>query len=163
MNWLKWVDIFYLILLGATLGLVLTLGVIVAPVIFNSNHYLNQQLLTHYQMGLLMTSIFLKGNYWLNTTAIAILLREGYAYKSFQRDKIILPSAATAVAMIFLFTLFYTKEIITLQAQGEEATASKTFQSLHDASELTFKLLALSLFLLLARRLYLGLKDRYLG
>ena len=155
----KWIDIAYLTLLGATLGLVLALGIIVAPVIFNANDYLGQEVLSHYQMGLLMTAIFLKANYWLNFTAIAILLREGYAYKSFDRDKIVVPSAATAVLMIFLFTLYYTNQIVSLQARGESIVEDSVFQNIHKASELDFKLLAVSLVLLLGRRLYLMLKG----
>ncbi len=155
----KWIDIGYLMLLGVTLGLVLTLGVVVAPVVFNANDYLGKELLDHYQMGLLMTAIFIKGNYLLNFTALAILLREGYAYKSFDRDKIVVPSAATAVLMIFLFTLYYTKQIVSLQAEGVSIVDDPTFVNIHRASELDFKLLALSLALLLGRRLYLMLKG----
>ena len=146
-------------LLGITLGMVLTLGVIVAPVIFNANDYLGAEVLSHYQMGLLMTAIFLKGNYLLNFTAIAIMLREGYAYKKFERDKIVVPAAGTAVLMIFLFTLYYTNQIVSLQAKGESIVSDPVFENIHKASELDFKLLALSLALLLGRRLYLMLKG----
>ncbi len=156
----KWIDIGYLMLLGVGLGLVLTLGAIVAPVIFHANDYLGSVLLSHYQMGLLMTAIFLKGNYFLNFLAGAILLREGYAYKSFDRDILVIPSAATALLMIFLFTLYYTKEIVALQALGAEVTQSETFLAMHKASELDFALLALSLALLLGRRLYLLHKGK---
>ena len=156
----RYIDVAYLMLLGITLGLVLTLGAIVAPTIFHADKFLGSEILNHYQMGLLMSAIFIKSNYILNFTAIAILLREGYAYKSFERDFIIIPSAATAVLMIFLFTLYYTKEILSLQAMGEEATSSDTFALVHKASELDFQLLALSLSLLLARRIYLILKGQ---
>ncbi|MRI58502.1 MAG: DUF4149 domain-containing protein [Epsilonproteobacteria bacterium] len=155
----RWIDIAYLMLLGATLGLVLSLGAIVAPVIFHANDYLDQELLSHYQMGLLMTAIFLKANYWLNFTAFVIILREGYAYKSFERDRIVVPSAATAVLMIFLFTLYYTNQIVSLQAKGQSVVEDPTFETIHKASEIDFGLLALSLVLLLGRRLYLITKG----
>ncbi len=158
-NVMKWIDIVYLMLLGITLGLVLTLGIIVAPVIFHADSYLGAKILDHYQMGLLMTAIFLKSNYFLNAMALIIILREAYDYKLFKRDKIILPSAATAVLMIFLFTLYYTKQIIAMQALGAAVTQSDTFQTIHKASELDFQLLALSLVLLLGRRLYLQCKG----
>lgn len=156
----KWIDIVYLMLLGITLGLVLTLGAVVAPVVFHANEYLHTPLLSHYQMGLLMSAIFVKSNYFLNFMALCIIVREGYAYKSFDRDKIVIPSAATAVLMIFLFTLYYTKQILAFQAAGESVVESATFQNVHKASELDFMLLALSLTLLLARRLYLVYKGR---
>ncbi len=156
----RYIDVAYLMLLGITLGLVLTLGAIVAPTIFHADKFLGSGILDHYQMGLLMSAIFIKSNYVLNFTAIAILLREGYAYKSFERDSIAIPSAATAVLMIFLFTLYYTKEILSLQAMGDEVTNSNTFASVHKASELDFQLLALSLALLLGRRLYLVMKVK---
>ncbi|BCD62407.1 hypothetical protein NitYY0826_C1283 [Nitratiruptor sp. YY08-26] len=155
----RWIDIVYMMILGIGLGLVLTLGALVAPVIFHANDYLGTSLLSHYQMGLLMTAIFLKSNYVLNFIAALIILREGYGYKSFERDKIIIPAAATAVLMIFLFTLYYTKEIVALQALGEQVTQSETFINIHKASELDFGLLALSLTLLLGRRLYLYCKG----
>ena len=138
----------------------LTLGIFVAPVIFHANDYLHANLLSHYQMGLLMSAIFVKSNYFLNFIALCIIVREGYAYKTFDRDKIVIPSAATAVLMIFLFTLYYTKQILAFQAAGESAVESVTFQNIHKASELDFMLLALSLTLLFVRRLYLIYKGR---
>ncbi|BCD68237.1 DUF4149 domain-containing protein [Nitratiruptor sp. YY09-18] len=155
----KWIDIVYLILLGVGLGYVLTVGVFVAPVVFHANDYIGTNLLNHYQMGLIMTAIFLKGNYFLNTLAIIIILREAYAYKIFDRDKIVVPAAGTAVLMIFLFTLYYTKQIVSMQALGESIVNDPVFQNAHKASELDFQLLALSLLLLLARRLYLCCKG----
>ncbi len=156
---LRWIDIVYMILLGVTLGLVLTLGGVVAPVVFHANDFLGANLLSHYQMGLLMTAIFLKGNYLLNFTAVAIILRESYDYKRFIRDRWIVPSAGTAVLMIFLFTLYYTKQIVSYQAKGASIVDDPTFQSIHKASELDFALLALSLILLMGRRLYLYYKG----
>ena len=156
---MKWIDIVYMMLLGITLGLVLSLGIVVAPVIFHADDYLGANILDHYQMGLLMTAVFLKSNYFLNFMAILIIVREAYDYKLFKRDKIILPSAATAVLMILLFTLYYTKQIVSMQAIGASIVQSETFQNIHKASELDFGLLALSLLLLLGRRLYLLCKG----
>lgn len=153
MRALKWIDIFYIALLGITLGAVLTLGAFVAPTIFKSEMYIGKEILTHYQEGLLMTTIFLKTNNLLNFTAIVILLREGYSYKLFQRDKIVLASALTAVFAIFMFTLVYTPDIVAYQAAGEEMTKSEIFDNIHKGSEIDFGLLAVSLLVLLVRRL----------
>ncbi|BAF70145.1 DUF4149 domain-containing protein [Nitratiruptor sp. SB155-2] len=156
---LRWIDITYMMLLGVTLGLVVTLGAFVAPVVFHANSYIGENLLNHFQMGLVMTAIFVKSNYLLNTTAIAIIVRESYDYKRFIRDRIVLPSAATAVLMIFLFTLYYTKQIVAFQAKGSSVINDPLFQSLHKASEIDFGLLGFSLLLLLGRRLYLQCKG----
>ncbi len=154
----KYIDIAYLLAIGATIGLVLGLGIIVAPVVFHADIYTGVEL-THYQMGLVMTEIFLRSNYWLNTVAIAIVLYEGYEFKSFRRDRLALPSAATAVLMIFLFTLYYTKAIVAYQRMGESVVNDPTFEALHKGSEIDFMLLALSLVLLFTRRLYLLTKG----
>ncbi len=154
----KYIDIAYLLAIGATIGLVLGLGIIVAPVVFHADIYTGVEL-THYQMGLVMTEIFLRSNYWLNIVAISIILYEGYEYKSFRRDRLALPSAATAVLMIFLFTLYYTKAIVAYQRMGESVVNDPTFEALHKGSEIDFMLLALSLVLLFTRRLYLLTKG----
>ncbi len=159
MNLKKIVEIGYLILLGIGVGLVVTLGAFVAPVVFHANDYLGEDILNHYQMGLLMTGIFIKSGYFLNFLAFVIILKEGYAYKTFDRDIIVVPSAATAILMIFLFTLYYTKRIVAMQALGESVVSDPVFESLHKASELDFALLGLSLILLLVRRLYLCCKG----
>lgn len=158
MKTLKWIDIFYITILGTALGLVLTLGAVVAPTIFHSERFLSGEILTHYQEGLLMTGIFLKANYFLNLVAILIILREGYSFKLFQRDKIIIAAAATAVFAIFMFTLYYTPDILAYQAAGEEMTKSEIFAKIHKGSEIDFMLLAFSLATLIIRRLYLMIK-----
>jgi hypothetical protein len=154
----KWIDIGYLMILGMSLGMVVALGAIVAPVVFHADHY-SGAALSHYQMGLVMTEIFVRAGYWLNVVALLIIVREAYDYKRFLRDRIIVPAAGTAVLMIFLFTLYYTKAIVAYQAKGASVVEDPKFAALHKASELDFGLLALSLALLLGRRLYLCMKG----
>lgn len=159
MKILRWIDIFYVILLGVTLGAVLTLGAFVASTIFRSEVYIGKEILTHYQEGLLMTSIFLKTNYLLNFTAIVIILREGYSYKLFQRDKMIIAFGATAIFAIFMFTLYYTPNIVAYQAAGAEMTKSEIFDNIHKGSEIDFALIAISIFVLSIRRLQIFCKG----
>ena len=159
MKTLKWIDIVYIILLGITLGTVLTLGAFVAPVIFQSQEYIGKEILTHYQEGLLMSAIFIKSNYLLNFTALAIIVRESFDFKLFKRDKIVLAAASTAVFAAFMFTLYYTDNIIAYQAAGEEMTRSIAFENLHKGSEIDFALLAISLTILLARRVQIFSKG----
>jgi len=158
----KVIDTLYLMALGIGLGMVLALGALVAPAIFHIDAIAGVSI-DHYQMGLVMSHIFQKSAYWLNGLAIMIVLREGYAYKSFWRDPVALPAAATAVLMIFLFTLYYTKAIVEYQRLGRSVVEDPKFLALHKGSEIAFGLLALSLALLLGRRLYLCLKGRPVG
>ncbi len=159
MRIIKWIDIFYITLLGITLGSVLTAGMIVAPVIFKSQNYLHSQILSHYQEGLLMTGIFLKLNYLINFTAIAVFLREGYDYKRFRRDSFIIAAAIVIMFTSFMFTFYYTPDILAYQQAGEQMTQSKAFENIHKGSEIDFKLLAAGLFVLITRRLYLTIKS----
>ncbi len=145
----------YIVFLAAVLGAVLTLGAVVAPVIFHSERFLQQEILSHYQEGLIMTAIFLKTNYILNFAAFVILIREIYDYKRFKRDLWILLSATTALFSIFMFTLYYTPDIVAYQIAGEEMTKSEIFAKIHKGSEIDFSLLALSLAVLAVRRAYL--------
>ncbi|WP_200762194.1 DUF4149 domain-containing protein [Nitrosophilus alvini] len=149
----KYIDIAYIIIIGITLGAVLATGIFVAPVVFNSAKYLGEEILSHYQEGLLMTAIFLKMNYLLNFTAFLIIIREAYAFKLFERDRITVAAAITSVFAIFMFTLYYTPDIVAMQMAGEEMTGSETFDKVHKASEIDFKLLALSLAVLMGRRI----------
>ncbi|WP_281950964.1 DUF4149 domain-containing protein [Nitrosophilus kaiyonis] len=158
MKILKWVDIIYIILIGIGLGDVLVLGSIVAPTIFHSEIYLQKEILSHYQEGLLMTAIFLKSNYLLNFIALFIIIREAYSFKLFQRDKITIAAAMTAVFAIFMFSFYYTPDILAYQAAGEEMTKSEIFDKIHKGSEIDFGLLAFSLFALLFRKVQLLMK-----
>ncbi len=159
MKIIKWIDIFYLTFLGITLGSVLSAGTITAPVIFNSQNYLHSQILSRYEEGLLMTAIFLKLNYLLIFTAITVFLREGYDYKRFKRDKIILASSVIVLFGAFMFVFYYTPDIVAYQQAGEEMTKTEIFEKIHKGSEIDFKLLAAGLFSLLFRRLYLMIKS----
>ena len=106
-----------------------------------------------------MTAIFLKSNILLNFIAVFIILREAYSFKLFQRDKIVLAAAMTAVFAILMFSFYYTPDILAYQAAGEEMTKSEIFDKIHKASEIDFGLLAVSLFVLLLRKLQIFIKQ----
>jgi hypothetical protein len=70
-------------------------------------------------------------------------------------------SAMVALSTIGLFIGVYTPKILELQELGEEATQSVEFENLHIASEIDFKILVISLIVLMGRRLYVLLgKNR---
>jgi len=54
-----------------------------------------------------------------------------------------------------MFSAVYAPKILAMQALGAEATKSDTFANIHIASEIDFKILAVSLLVLFIRRLML--------
>ena len=153
-------DAGYLILLGASIGAILTLGIIMTSTIFNSADYIGP-LLSHYQEGQIMSGGFAKFSYFLSFMFFVIMFYEMYSYKILQRDKTVMLSSLVALFSIGLFIGVYTPRILEMQKLGQEATASPEFESLHLGSELDFKILVVALLVLLGRRLYVLLGKKY--
>lgn len=148
-------DFGYLIVLASTFGAVLTLGAIVAPVVFTSDAYTIGMMLDHYNMGLIMSEIFRRFSYVLYFVAAYIVIYEAIAYKTGERDRYTFVGAFVSVFASLMFSAVYVPKILSMQSAGIEATQSDTFAKLHTASEIDFKLLALGLLLLFVRRLML--------
>jgi len=155
----KWVTIAYILILSITLGAALYAGAVVAPVIFHSDLALGDELLSHFQEGLIMTKNFLKLSYLVDLTILSVILYEGFRFKSFERDSVGLLSAVLVVLSGLLYSSYYIPQILELQAQGEKATQSKIFENAHFASELDFKLFAFALLVLIIRNIYRNMKD----
>jgi len=154
------IDAGYLILLGASIGGILTLGIIMTSTVFNSADYIGP-LLSHFQEGQIMSGGFDKFSYFLSLMFFVIMFYEMYSYKILQRDKTVLLASFVSLLTIGLFVGVYTPRILQMQALGPEATASEEFTNLHLGSELDFKVLVLALLVLLGRRLYVLLgKNR---
>jgi len=155
------IDLTYLMLLGASIGGILTLGIIMTSTVFHSADYIGP-LLSHYQEGQIMSGGFVKFSYFLTLMFFVIMFYEIYSYKILQRDKTVMISSFVALFTIGLFVGVYTPRILEMQALGQEATNSPEFESLHLGSEFDFKLLVLALIILMGRRLYvlLGKKTR---
>jgi len=143
----------YLVLLSITLGAGLYAGAVVAPVIFNSSQWLGDDTLSHFQEGLLMTQNFVRLSYLVDFTVLAIFLYEGYKYKMFERDSITTLATIMTVASGLFFAHYYIPEILDMQALGESMTNSKEFASMHQASEIDFKVFAASLLVLIVRNM----------
>ncbi len=150
-----YIDFGYLILLAASFGAVVVLGAFVAPVIFHTDKILVDMLMDNYNAGIIMGEIFHRFSYWVYIIAIAVILYEGALYKTGQRDAIAFGSAITIVFSSLMFSAVYAPKILAMQAMGAEATQSDTFENIHIASEVDFKILALSLLILFVRRLML--------
>ena len=144
-----------MIVLAASFGAVLTLGALVAPVIFHTDRILAQMLLDKYNAGIIMAEIFHRFSYWLYFLAVFVSGYEVYQYKNGQRDALLFASSGMVVFASLMFSVVYAPKILEMQALGAEATQSDTFETIHLASEIDFKLLAISLVVLFVRRLML--------
>ncbi len=153
-------DMVYLILLGATIGGILAIGIIMTSTIFNSEAYIGP-LLSHYQEGSIMSAGFDKFSYFLGFMGIVIFAYEMFSYKILQRDKTVMLATLVALSAIGLFIGVYMPKILAMQAQGEEATKSAAFENLHLGSEIDFKILLIALIVLMGRRLYVLLGKKY--
>lgn len=150
-----YIDFSYLIVIAASFGAVVVLGAFVAPVIFHTSSLAFELNIDSYSAGIVMTEIFRRFGYWLNLLALFILFYELYSYKIGKRDMVVFLSSTTAFVSSVMFSSIYTPKIIAMQLLGSEATKSDTFKSLHYASELYFKILAIALIVLFIRRLML--------
>lgn len=151
----QWRVSLYLLLIAMTLGGVMVLGILVAPVIFQSDKFLADILLDHYNNGLLMTEIFRRFTYWGYLVVLAVVLFEVTEFKQMRRDRIAGISAMTVVGTLLLFNAVYTPKIIQMQSEGPAATQTDAFASLHTGSEIDFKILAVALAVLFVRRMQL--------
>jgi hypothetical protein len=150
-----YIDFSYLIMLAATFGGVIVLGALVAPVIFNTDKILVDMLMDKYNAGIVMGEIFHRFSYWLYAVVIAVFLYEAALYKTGQRDAIAFASSAVVLFTSLMFSGVYAPHILAMQALGVEATQSDTFENIHIASEIDFKILAVALLVLFIRRLML--------
>jgi uncharacterized membrane protein len=148
------IDVFYLLLVGMSAGAVLVLGVFVAAVVFHSELFLTVPLLSRYEEGKIMGEIFRRFSYWGYVMAAVITVYEISRYKVMQIDKIAILSALGSVGTLLLFSAVYMPKILEYQAKGESAI-NESFEVLHKASEIDFKILLLMLLTLFVRRSYL--------
>jgi len=148
-----YLDFAYFIIIAATLGAVLVLGAIVAPVVFHTDRITVNLLIDHYNAGIIMGEIFRRFSYWVYFTVTYVAIYEAMAYKMGERDAISFGAAVIVIATGLLFSAVYVPKILSMQALGREATQSDTFDNIHIASEIDFKILALALLVLFVRRL----------
>ena len=148
------IDVLYILLIAMTAGAVLVLGVFVAAVVFHSEVYLTLPLLSRYEEGKIMGEIFRRFTYWAYFMSAVIAVYEVSRYKVMQIDKISILSALGSIGTLLLFSAVYTPKILEYQAKGE-AAIDASFEALHKASEIDFKILLLMLLILFSRRAYL--------
>jgi len=128
---------------------------LVAPVVFHTDTLLAGFILDRYNAGIIMAGIFHSFSYWLYVVAIFVFIYELVQYKNGKRDSVIFASGSMVLFASLMFSVVYAPKILSMQALGVEATQSDTFENIHLASEIDFKLLAISLLVLFVRRLML--------
>jgi hypothetical protein len=148
-------DFSYLIVLASTFGAVMVLGIAVASVVFNADKLVSDIVISHYDSGLIMGEIFRRFSYWIYFVAFFVAFYEAGWYKMGQRDAVAFGSAVIVIFSSLMFSAVYTPKILSMQQLGEHAALSDTFKSIHIASEIDFKFLAVALLVLFVRRLML--------
>lgn len=155
MNKKALVDVIYLLTIAMTVGAVLILGAFVAAVVFHSEVYLSIPLLSRYEEGKIMGEIFRRFTYWGYIMAFVIVWYELVRLKSMQIDKIAIMAALGSIGTLLLFSGVYSPKMLEFQQLGELAMMNNSFESLHKASEIDFKIMLVMLLLLFGRRAYL--------
>lgn len=150
----------YLMLLGITAGAILVEGVIVAPVVFNASDYLHTMELSRFQSGLLMTEVFVRTNVLLNLTATMVLIYELWYFLKRNREWVGILSGLTIVTTSYLFTFYFTPMVLEAQKLGEKMAEDASFNTVHKASELDFKILLIALIVLFCVRAYKAASGR---
>ena len=134
-----------LLFLALIMGIELSLGVMVAPVIFNASNYLGSDVLSLFQSGILMSQIFVQFGYVLLFVSGFNFLYELYCvFKVEQNFKIKFSKflLSCIVLVLSLLFVFYFMNYI-LQNQTIEGVNTKEFYSMHSASETTMKIILL--------------------
>ena len=150
-----YIDFAYFIILAASFGAVLVLGAVVAPIVFHTDIILSGMIIDHYNAGIIMGEIFYRFSYWIYFLAIYVIIYEAVQYKMGHRDAITFGAAVSVIFTSLMFSAIYAPKILAMQAMGVEATRSDTFENIHIASEIDFKILAVALIVLFVRRLML--------
>ena len=126
------------------IGTELTLGILVAPVIFFPQNIIGEGVLTHFMSGQMMTKIFLKFNYVLLFVSAFVAVSELFDLRKklafslkFSTFMLSFLNLALALSFVFIFTPF----IVQAQGLGAEATQTAEFAKMHSTSEYVMKVM----------------------
>jgi len=136
------------------------LGAFVAAVVFHSEVYLSIPLLSRYEEGKIMGEIFRRFTYWSYIMAVIIVGYEIARFKAMQIDAVSIMASFGSVGTLLLFSGVYSPKMLEFQQLGEAAMMNNSFESLHKASEIDFKILLVMLLILFVRRAYLLVVKR---
>ncbi|KIM04021.1 MAG: hypothetical protein KN64_10015 [Sulfurovum sp. AS07-7] len=154
----KNITMIYFIFLASVLGASVYAGVVVAPVVFNTENIFGTEILSKYQEGMIMTQNFIKLSYIVTLSVVFVALYEGYKYKMGERDTLTLIGAFLVIATGLMFSYYYIPDIVLMQQAGEEMTKTQAFINTHKGSEINFKIYAFGLLVVLVRNYSKALK-----
>ena len=80
---------------------------------------------------------------------IVVALYEGYRFKMGEHGKLEQATTIMVLASAALFNFYYLPAIEQMQSMGAEATQTKVFSNMHIGSEIDFKVLAVSILVLM--------------
>ncbi|WP_120831663.1 DUF4149 domain-containing protein [Helicobacter pylori] len=129
----------YLLLLGILGGSLITLGMMVAPIVFKAPSILPEFNLTLFESGKLMVQIFVRFNYLLGAMGFIVLLYEIVSFIYSKRSLVYLILGVAIGVLCLLFVFYYTPYILNAQKVGEVALQSAEFARSHAQSEWLFK------------------------
>ncbi|MGL2756216.1 DUF4149 domain-containing protein [Helicobacter pylori] len=129
----------YLLLLGILGGSLITLGMMVAPIIFKAPSILPEFNLTLFESGKLMSQIIVRFNFLLGAIGFVVLLYEIISFIYNKRSFVYLILGVAIGALCLLFVFYYTPYILNAQKVGEAALQSAEFARSHAQSEWLFK------------------------
>ncbi|MDQ7067669.1 MAG: DUF4149 domain-containing protein, partial [Sulfurimonas sp.] len=92
-----YIDFSYFIILAASLGGIIVLGAVVAPVVFHTDKIVSEILISNYNAGIIMGEIFHRFSYWIYFLAVFVMLYEAVSYKGGFRDSITFASAGIVI------------------------------------------------------------------
>ncbi|PDX51184.1 hypothetical protein BB483_00315 [Helicobacter pylori] len=129
----------YLLLLGILGGSLITLGMMVAPIVFKAPSILPEFNLTLFESGKLMSQIIVRFNFLLGAIGFVVLLYEIISFIYDKRSLVYLILGVAIGVLCLLFVFYYTPYILNAQKVGEVALQSAEFARSHAQSEWLFK------------------------
>lgn len=129
----------YLLLLGILGGSLITLGMMVAPIVFKAPSILPEFNLTLFESGKLMSQIIVRFNFLLGAIGFVVLLYEIISFIYSKRSLVYLILGVAIGALCLLFVFYYTPYILNAQKVGEAAIQSAESARSHAQSEWLFK------------------------
>ena len=136
----------YIFIIAALIGIELSLGALVAPVVFFPQQIIGEGVLSHFQSGKLMSEIFVKYGGILIAVSVICLVFEMINFnnnksQSFRLRLSTLMLTLVNIILALLFVLYFTDYVISAQKIGAEATMTPEFAQIHAASKWCMKLI----------------------
>ncbi|ANE34607.1 hypothetical membrane protein (DUF4149 domain) [Campylobacter hyointestinalis subsp. lawsonii CCUG 27631] len=139
----------YLFLLALIIGVEISIGAFLAPVLFFPAKYIGEGVLSLFQSGQLMTQVFLKYNMLLIAVCLVSIIYELINLIKNKEDSFNFKFSAFMLSFIVLglassFVFYFTPYIVNAQSLGELATTTNDFARIHKASEIVMKIMIIA-------------------